>query len=198
MNISEIVEASLKLGLPVAVISWFMYSWLLSEGKLDGAADRKSVEAEVKNIHKARSSKKIDAAKQQKIDRPGLKQRVRSAYLKYTNDGPETTAPNKKDKLLNKWMWFGGGFYGMAALYTLVVMEAMELFNFIATFPGFDELFKNGVIPLLVTFGVTQITNLYSAFAWFIYWTQQSVGLWILVAYLGYMAGMQVAKFQHR
>ena len=107
-----------------------------------------------------------------------------------------------KDKqqhyLFSKWMWFGSGFYGLAALWTFIVVEAVDLFNFVFSFPGFATLFGGGIINFLLSVLLNQLGNVVTAFVWFTYWSDSAMPVWILVAYVGYMAGMSAAKRTHR
>ena len=49
----ELLEASLKLGLPMVILSWFLFSKLYRDGRLEVAASRKEAEAELKAQRKA-------------------------------------------------------------------------------------------------------------------------------------------------
>ncbi len=95
-----------------------------------------------------------------------------------------------------KWMQFGGGFYGLAALWTFVVIEVTDVFRLITDFPGFAALFEGGVISLLVSLLVNQIQNLVAAFVWFRFWAGDgsSIPIWFAIAYAGYLAGMYAAR----
>ena len=106
----------------------------------------------------------------------------------------------KKDKgksqnyLYGKWLWFGSGFYGLAALWTFIVVEFKDLFNFVFAFPGFEALFGDGLVSFLIAAILNQIGNLGTAFTWFRFWPDNTVLIWIAFAYLGYIAGIQIAK----
>lgn len=93
-----------------------------------------------------------------------------------------------------KWTWFGSGFYGLAGLWTFAVIEITQFFGFIFNFPGFEELFGDGIIDFIITFFVNQLGNVIQAFVWFAYWPSDSIIIWILVAYLGYWAGVELAR----
>lgn len=187
MDTTELFDACFKLGLPLAVLSWFLFAWLHRAGRVDISGNQKDIEAELAQLKQAR-----------KKDRASLKEKLRNAFFKSEAGQDNKKLDQNAELLLDRWVWFGSGFYGLAAVWTLAVVEVMDLVNFISTFPGFAELFDNGVFALLISFVVNQFTNIYSAFAWFTYWTQHAVGLWILVAYAGYMIGMKIAKLQHQ
>lgn len=93
-------------------------------------------------------------------------------------------------------MCFGGGFYGAAALWTLVVIELSDLFSFVRDFPGFATLFEDGIIAFLLGMLTNQIGTFVDAFVCFDYWpdTSQSPLPWAIIAYLGYWLGMKLAQ----
>ena len=66
----------------------------------------------------------------------------------------------ERDFIHTRWMKFGGGFYGITALWTFVVIEANDITTFVSTFPGLVALFEDGLLNLLVSALVNQIMNL--------------------------------------
>jgi len=94
----------------------------------------------------------------------------------------------------DKWMWFGSGFYGLAGLWTFAAIEISQFFGFIFNFPDFSVLFGDGLIAFLIELGLNQLGNVIQAFVWFSYWPSDSMLIWILVAYLGYWAGVELAR----
>jgi hypothetical protein len=91
-------------------------------------------------------------------------------------------------------MKFGGGFYGLAALYTFVIVEIADISAFLMNFPGLNVLLADGIIALLVNALINQIMNFVTAITWFIYWGDGSRVLEnMALAYAGYYAGMQLA-----
>lgn len=156
----EAVLAALKVGLPVAVMSFIVLAQLRRRGDLNGDQDFKEMETHLKELNKARKS------------------------------GRETTF------LHAKWMQFGGGFYGCTALWTFFVIEFFEVRDFLLNFPGFDALLAEGVVGLLVGLFVNQLLNFIEAIVWFTYWGERGshIGIYILVAYLGYLAGASLAR----
>lgn len=160
MDVLELLKAVIQLGVPMAFLSWFMFSWLYSDGKLSIDADRKTISANLKEMKKS-------------------KQEPTDTELGF---------------LYKRWMRFGSGFYGLAALWTLIVSEMLDVYGFMTNFPGFAKLLQDGIINLLVGFFINQLGNLITAFIWFSYWSKESVVLWVLVAYIGYWLGIQLAK----
>ena len=102
----------------------------------------------------------------------------------------------KKKLLYDKWMWFGSGFYGLAGFWTLLVIEVNEVISLIMH-PVLDQdIPQQGIINLIVAFFLDQLGNVIQAFVWFSYWPADSTIAWVLVAYLGYWLGVELAKHQ--
>lgn len=162
----EIFEAVLKLGIPVACLSWFILKRLYARGDLDRTQDSKTVAESIKLLRKSRKQNK----------------------------------PLQTDLVQTKWMQFGGGFYGSAALWTFLMIELQELIDFFANFPGISTLFDDGLVNLVVSLLVNQFTNFIAAIIWFTYWTDGGVtiAIWMAVAYLGYLSGMTAARADWR
>ena len=198
MNLLLIAEASLKLGIPLGVLSWVMFSWLHSEGKLDIAANRKTIESNLKQMKKTHKSEKVAQAKQGKLKKTSLKEKLQKLNFMHANNSPQDQTSDSANMIFDRWMWFGSGFYGLAALWTFVIVEIQDMLRFITTFPGFAEIFKDGVVHVIVDLIVNQIMNIVSAFIWFTYWSDGSMITWVVVAYLGYLAGLKVAKYQRK
>jgi len=190
MNLIEILEACLKLGAPMAILSWGIFSWLHSKGKLDIRADRKAISTELKQMRKNEKKQRAEAKKGKKNENDF------SNFLQLRDSKPSQAEENA-EMLYGRWMWFGGGFYGLAALWTFAVVEVLDILGFIYNFPGFAKLFEHGVWSLVGDLIANQIMNIVSAFVWFNYWSGSSpVWLWFVVAYLGYLLGMELAKRQ--
>lgn len=164
--ILEILEAALKLGLPVACLSWFVLQRLYASGQLDRSHDSKTVAENIKQIRRSRKQSKA--------------------------------LPS--DLVQTKWMQFGGGFYGCAALWTFLIIELNELIDLFSNFPGFSTLLENGLINLIISLLLNQLSNFIAAMIWFSYWTDGGVAIaiWMVTAYLGYLSGMTVARREWR
>lgn len=160
MEILDLIEAWIKLGIPMVVLSWFIFSWLYSEGEIDREASRKAISARIKGMKKSFEKKDED----------------------------------KPNYVYDKWMWFGSGFYGLAALWSFAVIEISDLFSFIFNFPGLAALFEDGILGFIIDLALNQVGNIISAFVWFGYWPAESTLMWVLVAYVGYWAGVEMAR----
>ncbi len=173
----EYIEATIKLGIPMVIMSWWVYSWLYRKGHIKVDATRKEAETQLKVQRDAAKA----AKKQQAQESNGGEQEL-------------AAAKEPEDFWLEKWMWFGGGFYGLAALWTLLVLEAIEIVQFAIGFPEFVSQFVGGPIDVAISFLINQMQNLFAAFAWVIYWDNGFSLIWFAIAYFGYLAGMQLAK----
>ena len=161
MDFLLLLEAIIKLGIPMVILSWIIFTWLYGGGDLDRNADRKSVEAQVKKIKKSFKKKKHGG---------------NSNYM------------------MEKWMWFGSGFYGLAGLWTFAVIEIGDLLRVIFNPSSIPESFDHGFVTAAVELVLNQLGNLITAFLWFSYWADNGVITWLLVAYVGYWIGVELAR----
>jgi len=158
----ELLEAAIKLGLPVLVLSWLLIHRLYQTGRISKGADHKTVKSTLKQIKKGW--------------------------------GKEDNA--RSDFVQNKWMRFGGGFYGITAVATFILIEVSDALSFLWHFPGFGELFKGGLIDFIVGLLVNQFETFVSSFLWFAYWAgdDQTLLIWIVAPYAGYLTGLNLAS----
>jgi hypothetical protein len=164
MNFVDFLEATFKLGLPLFLLSWLIFSKLYEGGAIARGGNKQEAQQQLKASYKAAKKK------------------------------PKGSSKTHVDRVIGHWSSFGGGFYGLAALWTFAVIEVKDMVSFIFQFPGLDVLLENGLINLLVGIIVNQVTNAVSAFIWFSYWPSQSIVVWVLIAYFSYWLGMELAK----
>ncbi len=103
----------------------------------------------------------------------------------------------KVDPALGKWLRFGGGFYGLVALYTLLVIEVVDVFHFLAGLADLViDLRLGAVIGLAIEFLINSIMNFVQAIGWPAYWLSGSRDAWYLLfaAYAGYWLGIKAAQ----
>jgi len=161
MSILVGLEAILKLGLPMVVISWLAFKWMSSSSEIASDVKHKDFMSRVKK--------------------------------------PKELSKNTTNKpaqfLLRKWARFGSGFYGLVGFWTLLVIEANGVFYFFRS-GGFSNFENNGLVSLIVGIFIKQVTNFVTAFLWFGYWPgpTDSIWLWIIVAFLGYRIGIELAR----
>jgi len=108
----------------------------------------------------------------------------------------EKQSKQPSDSVLHaKWMKFGGGFYGAAAAWTLIVIEASGIVGVIANPSSLKAMFRNGPIDFVVKQFVSQISSFVDAAVWFSWWPGKghSPVVWVAIAYAGYIAGLNIA-----
>ena len=102
------------------------------------------------------------------------------------------------DPALGKWFRFGGGFYGLVALYTWLLIEWEDVANFLQQLGGIlFNLSPGALIGLLIELFVESLMNFVLALAWPAYWLAHSRDAWIMlfVAYAGYWLGIKAAQY---
>tara|TARA_X000000950_G_C13884272_1_gene648231 strand:+ start:1044 stop:1562 length:519 start_codon:yes stop_codon:yes gene_type:complete len=99
-----------------------------------------------------------------------------------------------KRYLYDKWVWFGSGFYGLAGIWALIVIEVGELVGFLSNLGSFSGLGEISIVSLIIEFLINQLGNLLQAFLWWGYWPADSMLVWLGVAYLGYWIGVELAR----
>ncbi len=102
-------------------------------------------------------------------------------------------APDKVDPALGKWFSFGGGFYGLVALYTWIRIEWDDVAAFIMSL---DDLVMRFDVGVLVRLFIDSIMNFVWAIAWPIYWLRvaDDPWIWLGIAYGGYWLGVHAAR----
>ncbi len=103
----------------------------------------------------------------------------------------------KKDFLHHNWLKFGGGFYGIVALVTYALVELEEIIDFFRNFESFSHFIDTIGISLIINFFINSLLNFITAITWPVHWmseidTDQKL-MWLLAAYLGYLAGARLA-----
>lgn len=95
----------------------------------------------------------------------------------------------------DKWFRFGGGFYGLVALYTWLLIEWDEIYDLVT---GLGDLLFRLDINILVNFIIGSVMNFVTAIAWPFHWMGKIDNgrpwLWLLIAYLGYRGGVLLAQ----
>lgn len=105
------------------------------------------------------------------------------------------------DSLLHaKWMKFGGGFYGVAAAWTLIYIEASGVVGVIAHPSTVPDMFRNGIGGFIAQQISGQVSTFVDAATWFNWWPGRGHDpiVWFGVAYVAYIAGLELARFETR
>jgi hypothetical protein len=107
---------------------------------------------------------------------------------------------DKRDFVHKKWSKFGGGFYGIVALLTYVVVEAREIIDLVVHLGGFIEFIKHLNVGTMISMLINAFMNFVYAIAWPWYWIENIdtnfIWLWFIAAYAGYWGGMRIALMQ--
>jgi len=97
-----------------------------------------------------------------------------------------------------KWLFFGGGFYGLMAFITYIHVEVIEVYDFVASYTTFANFIDQITIGALLGLIYDSLINLIEAFVWFTYWDDhidmKNPWYWLLAAYFGYQAGTNLAQ----
>ncbi len=120
-----------------------------------------------------------------------------NSALKKNRKAMRKSDDRKVRLIYNRWAWFGGGFYGLAGLWTFLVIEAGELIGFLRSGRYLDAV-SGDLLNLIISFLINQLTNSIQALLWFSYWPGpgDSMLIWIAAGYLGYWCGIELARRQ--
>jgi hypothetical protein len=172
----DIARAILIGALPVAIFTFVSLQWLIASGRLEKFTDREDLKRQVKTQAKA--------VKQAR--------RAGSAFdprVFFHKDAPA-------DFLHNKTLSFGGGFYGTMALLTYILIELIEIWDFLRGMVNPETWISKLGIELLIDFVVNSLTNLIAAFVWFATLPDMIAMdnglLWLGASYGGYLAGLTI------
>ena len=180
--IEEFFRALFQAGIPVAITSFLLAWWALKNGYIDSVSGLKEFENEVKRLSKAKSKNKKNK--------------------KNSKEEGKHEDIHQMNPVHNKWLRFGGGFYGVMGLLTYAVVELGEIRDFFVQFDGLTGLISGLTVELLIGFFVNSITNFIVAIAWPVYWLSDIrsdyIWIWFVLAYLGYWAGSRFALHRIR
>lgn len=172
----EVLWALLMAGVPIAVFTLALVWWALQGGHFQESLDPRALEREMQAMGKKNKKNKKQEA-----------------------ENLDSQHPLKK-----KWGKFGGGFYGIVAFFTYIVVEVLDITTTIMNFGGFIDFLKQLEISVIVGIFVEALTNFISAMIWPVYWMDRidtdQTWVWFVVAYGGYWLGLRMAQtlFQRR
>ena len=176
----------LKCVFSIGITSFVLVWWAQRKGYVGDATSMK----EYGRIRKAEKELRKETRRLRKEARKNAKKSDSSL------DSPELEKPAEKKKydlLHGKWMNFGGGFYGVVAVFTYALIELAEVKDFIL---NIADLFNHGMISLVVNFFIESIKNFVAAIGWPAYWLRRIQGeqwFWLVSAYAGYWLGSWAA-----
>jgi hypothetical protein len=116
---------------------------------------------------------------------------------------------SKKDKvdfnvnpIHKKWLYFGGGYYGLMAFITYIHIEWLEIKTFVLSYTSFSNLVDQVTVSAFVGLIIDSFLNLIPAFLWFSHWPDfidiQNGWYWLLTSYAGYHVGEYLAKWMFK
>lgn len=135
-------------------------------------------------------------------DQKGLKAAMKTIKQKRKKD--KNKSIKQQSRVIDKWLYFGGGFYGLMSLVTYAYIEISEIFKFISDVftIGLVGMFSSLGIDTLIDFIVNSFVNLLTAILWFGYWPDEvnmrEPLIWLLAAYIGYWYGAKTARMLKR
>jgi len=178
--ISEIWRSLWSMALPVGAFSFALVWWSINRGYLQGDGGVSGVGKEIKALSDERKKAR----------------KLRGKIKK--GKAPEQPVEERRfDPVQEKWLKFGGGFYGVVAFYTYALVEWREIADFIANFGGLLEMLRRIGIGAVIELLVNSIINFVAAIAWPVYWIRQASGayiwVWFVAAYAGYWLGIRLA-----
>ena len=161
------------VGIPIAVFTLALVWWALQGGHLKESLDTVALRLELKAM-----------SKRNKKNKKNKKSRGESQ--------------SKQHPLQKKWAMFGGGFYGIVAFFTYIVVEVREIISVIVNFGGFIDFLKQLDFRLIISMLIDALTNFITAMIWPMYWLDRidtdQTWIWFVVAYAGYWAGLRAAQ----
>ncbi len=192
--VTDFFYAVVLAGLPLLALTFAVIWWALHRGRLKG----ESVGELQKSIEALAARKKSDK-KRKKAKKQSAQALLDEADLEGLGEDWTGTDDRgeKLDPVLEKWFSFGGGFYGLVALYTWLVVEWNEVWDFLGDLPGIVFSFDIGaLISLVISFFIESLMNFITAIAWPVYWlgVAGNPWVWIAVAYGGYWLGIKAAQ----
>lgn len=178
-----------KVGIPVSITSFVLMWWSLKHEYFGAVSSLKELDLRIKEHGKNRKEEKKQEKKLKK---------TRKQDPEALKDFRANRKPVRKLNLVHsKWLSFGGGFYGVVALWTYILIELAEIRDFIYDLGGFFAMLSNISFDLLIRLLIDSFMNFIMAIAWPWYWMSEveSRNAWVLflVAYLAYRIGFRMA-----
>jgi len=167
----EVFWALLMAAVPIGIFTLALVGWALQSGHFKESLDTGALQREIKAMSGNRKKKNKEGKKE---------------------------ASGSLHPLQKKWARFGGGFYGIVAFFTYIVVEVLEVFRTIMNFGGFIDFIKQLDFNFIIQMFVQALMNFITAIAWPAYWMNRiethHVWIWFIMAYAGYWAGLKLAQ----
>jgi len=187
----DLFDAILMAGLPVAAITFALFAWAYRTGKViprDEWLD--STDQDLDNMGEELSDEIFGS--------------LGSSSAPGASDLTGTKSSN--GYIMDKWVEFGGGYYGLMTTLTFFHLELQELLGLGEIFEklGDVEAFIHALLQFGLQLFLDAIMNMVNAFMWWNHWATElpipdgSGFLWLGVSYGGYLAGEWLAGFFRR
>ncbi len=173
----EIIKALVMGAVPVCAFTFVILQWSINSGRMD-AFDS---EGNLRQQHRA-------ATKAQK----------KTKKASTPDKGSEFKLSGRAggDLVHGKIMFFGGGFYGTMAVMTYLLIEVIEIWNFLGAAFSSGNWFPSIDVDMIVNLLINSLMNLVAAFLWFQtladYVEINNGWIWLIASYLGYLAGLKI------
>ena len=99
---------------------------------------------------------------------------------------------------LDKWLDFGGGYYGIIAFIQLIFIEIAQVRDFIADWDGLSAFIDSLGIGMLINMLIEQIMNFVAAICWPVDYLEQfsiaEIAIFICITFVFYKVSQRVAK----
>lgn len=120
------------------------------------------------------------------------------ASLKSMRKAQKESRSTSDSLIHTKWMKFGGGFYGVAAAWTLIYIEASGVIGVVLHPSTVPDMFSNGIGGFIAQQISGQVSTFVDAATWFNWWPGRGHNpiAWFGVAYAAYIAGLELARFE--
>jgi len=167
----ELLWALLLVTAPIFIFSLALVWWALQKGNLKEGLDGKALRRELNAMTKKGKKKGADK---------------------------EVSEHKKGDIIQNKWAKFGGGFYGVVAFFTYLVIEIRDIFTTIMNIGGLLDFIRHLDIGVIIGMFISALTNFIAAMAWPWFWMKRldtpHTWVWFALAYAGYWLGIYTAQ----
>ena len=160
--------AVLYAGIPTAVVSFLMMLWAIRKNYL-------LVDDDLDVLKKSKEEDDLSE-----------------------DDNSSNDQESKYNPVHQKWLYFGGGYYGLMALVTYIYLEVLEVIEFIGNYESFNQLMDQITVKAIFGLVIESFLNIIPAFTWFIYWPKEldmtNGWYWLVASYIGYHIGSFAAR----
>lgn len=100
--------------------------------------------------------------------------------------------------ILEKWLDFGGGYYGTIAFVKLIFIELNQFRGFVSEWTSLGDFIQTLGLDFLIRFFVDQIMNFVAAISWpadyFSHYQVSQIAVFVGVTYVAYKLSSKLAR----